>query len=178
MIDINELTEFLTKNKLTPNQYYFLLCLANGRKEKLLEYVSKVKKFSYKEELIPLEQQDFIFLAYKDTPDGKIVNFEKIIPKSKTMELFKRISIYDISDEYPTKIYVNGVGYAAIDVDPLTLETFYLRAIKNNQEIHEKVIEKVKKKKEEGNIKCKFSKFVYSKLWESEDADNNNVAFI
>jgi len=182
--DIQKHTELLCEYKITPNQFYFLWILTTKRYEMLYKYLqqslpqeeqirveAESKKIgkpvpsshSFKaEEIKDLVNRGFIKLlkgSFKDELD-----MYEVTPK-----FFKKIFVStnlageELWEIYPPFLYINGNRVSARGADKEKLIDAYAKKIKNNLELHIKVLDIVKANRDSLNMG--IDKFVNTEYW-------------
>lgn len=175
LFTVKEDLDLCIEFKLTPAQLFFIKMLipdrsvdvAQGKKN---SYIMAIK---YQQELgglSPNELADLIsreiIVDYNDV--GKTFHdYYEINSKFQHRFYLKVIPMpQELHDAYPSFFYdSSGKKYVAKGVSPAELSLDYLRAIKNDPEEHQKVLEDIEWAKKNKAIVLGLKKFVAAKYW-------------
>ncbi len=175
--DVTEYVSFLTKNKLTCNQFLLLYLLCTEQmvrdSQSKLKYSSTGSIYKWQNEgsgWTTSEVQDLEAKGYVIPISKSNYSIDQLIITPKFSELFfinADIAFEEVLDAYPDTITIQGTGFftKAGDLDKLSSD--YKKIVKNSQKKHEEVIELIKFARQKNLINCKLDKFLTKAMLDS-----------
>jgi hypothetical protein len=175
--NVTEYVNFLTKNKLTCNQFLLLYLLSTEQmvrdSQGSLKYSSSGSIYKWQNEgsgWTINEVEDLESKGYLIPINKSNYSIDQLIITPKFSELFfinSDIAFEEVLDAYPDTITVQGSAFFTKTGDLDKLSSDYKKIIKNSQKKHEEVIELIKFARQKNLINCKLDKFLTKPMLDS-----------
>lgn len=177
------IVEFCAKHKLSINEFFILYLTYKKKYTLIYKYMQEVEPYSIsKERIDSLEKRGFCEDKNKIGPNGGMYHPDLIIIKPKFYNSLEKIfslenAAEEIWEAFPGTINIEGKNFPSKTISPEEFEPLYMKAIKNNPETHQKVLQALEKQKKEGSIMCGLKKWAECRQWELETTNMKIESF-
>lgn len=173
---VQDYLKLLSKYKITPNQYLFLVLVGTNDYASLYQYSTQVKKFS-KSEIEDLQKRNFI--VYEGNIEETIrVDMFTLSPKYEKIFRFSQDLGEEFWEKYPTFFFIDGRKIPAKSCNKEALLDKYNSYVKGNPEKHEKIIKALDYAIKSDLVNMGIEKWFTSEFWkdlEKEMQKSNGI---
>jgi len=175
------IVEFCGKHKLSINEFFILYLLYKKDYPLVYQYITQVEAFSTNQDRMKSLQARGFCVDKNTLAGGQYYPDQVVITQKFYNNLDKIFSLENAAEEvweaFPGVLNLDGKNFPSKTISLEEFEPLYIKAIKNNSETHQKVLQALEKQKKEGSLMCGLKKWAECRQWELETTNGKLLSF-